>query len=107
MTRFVLAAACLAMVAGPAVAQQGTSAILVKVDRGVESGFFDDTDDARRELAAKGEMAARMACADSWTPRTTIYESIDYQIAWENADRAHPRQRKAIARDISVRCASN
>ena len=107
MTRFVLAAACLAMVAGPAVAQQGTSAILVKVDRGVESGFFDDTDDARRELAAKVEMAARMACADSWTPRTTIYESIDYQVDWESADRAHPRQRKAIARDISVRCASN
>ena len=107
MTRILPTIVCLALAAGPAMAQDRASAILVRVERGVESGFFDDTGDARRELAAKVEMAARMACADSWTPRTTIYESIDYQVDWESADRAHPRQRKAIARDISVRCASN
>ena len=99
----VLAALC----ACPSMAQQAQRAELVRVERGVESAFFSDTSEARRELAAKVEMAARMACADSWTPRTTIYESIDYQVDWESADRAHPRQRKAIARDISVRCASN
>jgi len=96
----VLAALC----ACPSMAQQAQRAELVRVERGVESAFFSDTSEARRELAAKVEMAARMACADSWTPRTTIYESIDYQVDWSEGDRAHPDKRKAIARNISVRC---
>ena len=90
----VLAALC----ACPSMAQQAQRAELVRVERGVESAFFSDTSEARRELAA------RMACADSWTPRTTIYESIDYQVDWSEGDRAHPDKRKAIARNISVRC---
>ena len=96
----VLAALC----ACPSMAQQAQRAELVRVERGVESAFFSDTSEARRELAAKVEMAARMACADSWTPRTTIYESIDYQVDWSEGDRGHPDKRKAIARNISVRC---
>ena len=102
--KIVMAAIVAVAIAGPAQAQQAERAVLVQLDSGVESGFFNSSDDARRELAAKVEMAARMACADSWTPRTTIYESIEYQIDWSSSDRANPRQRKAIARDISVKC---
>jgi len=105
MNRKIVMAATLAIaIAGPAQAEQAERAVLVQLDSGVESGFFNSSDEARRELARKVEMAARMACADSLTPRTTIYESIDYQIDWSSSDRAHPRQRKAIARDISVKC---
>ncbi|WP_370177222.1 hypothetical protein [Alteriqipengyuania sp.] len=93
-----------AFVASPASAQQAQRAILVQVSNGVESGYFEDRDAARRELAERVEMAARMACADSWTPRDTIYESIDYQVDWSAQDRAHPQRRKAIARNISVQC---
>ena len=104
--KFVMVAALAGAIVAPAQAQaqQAERAVLVQLDSGVESGFFTSSDEARRELAVKVEMAARMACADAWTPRTTIYESIDYQIDWSAADRAHPRQRKAIARDISVKC---
>tara|TARA_B100001179_G_scaffold231512_1_gene221564 strand:- start:700 stop:1020 length:321 start_codon:yes stop_codon:yes gene_type:complete len=94
----------IACVATPVSAQQTQRAVLVQVSNGVESGYFADRADARRELAARVEMAARMACADSWTPRATIYESIDYEVDWAAQDRAHPGQRKAIARNISVRC---
>ena len=94
----------IAFVATPLSAQQVERAVLVQVGTGVESGYFDDRNAARRELAERVEMAARMACADSWTPRDTIYESIDYQVDWAVQDRAHPHRRKAIARNISVRC---
>ena len=57
-----------------------------------------------RDLAAKVELAARMACADSWRPRSTIYESIDYTVDWSGADGTMPGRRKAVARNISVRC---
>ena len=96
--------ACIASVATPGWAQQVERAVLVQLNAGVESGYFEDRDAARRELAARVEMAARMACADSWTPRDTIYESIDYQVDWAARDGAFPGQRKAIARNISVRC---
>ncbi len=102
--KFWLAAGLAIAIATPAAAQQAARAVLVQVEQGVESGFFADRDEARRELAAKVEMAARMACADAWTPRSTIYESIRYDVDWASADRAHPRERKAIARDISVQC---
>ena len=53
-----------------------------------QSAFFGDTREARRELAAKVETAARMACADSWTQLTTSYESVDWQVDWSGVDRA-------------------
>ena len=104
MTKSAFFAVPFALAASPLAAQGAERAVLVQVDRGVESGLFDNSADARRELAAKVEMAARMACADGWMPRTTIYESIDYQVDWAAPDSAHPKRRKAIARNISVRC---
>ena len=87
-----------------ASAQSGEEAVLVKVDDGVEIEFRGDAREAERDLAAKVELAARMACADSWRPRSTIYESIDYTVDWPAADGAMPGRRKAVARNISVRC---
>ncbi|MBD58747.1 MAG: hypothetical protein CL808_01310 [Citromicrobium sp.] len=100
-------AVCLvSLICGAAHAQtrDADAAVLVQVDSGIESEYFDDTDRARRELAEKVEMAARMACADSWTPRSTIYESIDYTVDWSASDGRRSGRRKAIARNISVRC---
>lgn len=103
--KFVIGIAAGAMLlAGPALAQDRDRADLVQVNAMVESDYFADREQARRELAAKVEMAARMACADSWTPRTTIYESIDYQVAWTSGNAPRTDQRKAVARNISVRC---
>mgnify|MGYP003127634328 CR=1 FL=1 len=102
--KMTYAIGCIAFVATPLSAQQAHGAVLVQVNTGVESGYFEDRNAARRELAARVEMAARMACADSWTPRDTIYESIDYQVDWAAQDREQPHRRKAIARNISVRC---
>jgi|GEM_PF-1074247 len=82
----------------------GERADLVRVSRGVETAVLADREEARRELAAKVEMEARMACADSWRPRTTIYESIRYTVDWTAPDDARGGGRKAVARDISVRC---
>lgn len=100
---WVAATACL--IAVPTAAQTADNAVLVKLKNGVETGYLPDPDTARRELAARVEMAARMACADAWTPRNTVYESIRYKLDWAGSDRARPGQRKAIARDISVQCA--
>ena len=100
----MIAAALILVVVTPAGAQNADRAVLVQITAGVESGYFADREKARRELAARVEMAARMACADSWKPRTTIYESIDYEVAWSRGDDARRGQRKAIARNISVRC---
>lgn len=91
-------------IACPALAQEADNAVLVEVRSGVEIEYVADRNEARRELAAKVEMAARMACTDSWRPRTTIFESIDYQIDWAGGDAARPERRRAIARNISVRC---
>lgn len=92
------------MLACPALAQSVDDAELVEVRNGVETQYLADRQEARRELAAKVEMAARMACADSWRPRTTIYESIRYQVDWSGSDGPQSGRRKAIARNISVRC---
>lgn len=112
--RWMLAAGLTCVIAVSAQAQerpqpdrQSTSiekADLVRVSRGVETDVLGDRDEARRELAAKVEMAARMACADSWRPRSTIYESIRYTVDWSVPENARAGGRKAIARDISVRC---
>ena len=104
MAKTAICVLSIAIMASPLAAQSAERAVLVQVDRGVESDFFNDSDDARRELAAKVEMAARMACADSWTPRSTIYESINYQVDWAASDGVQSQRRKAIARNISVRC---
>lgn len=100
----MIAAGLALLVVAPAGAQGADRAVLVQVTSGVESGYFADRDEARRELAARVEMAARMACADSWRPRTTIYESIHYEVAWSASEAPRAGQRKAIARNISVRC---
>lgn len=92
------------IVAAPGLAQTSGDAVLVRVEPTVETGYRSDATEARRELKAKVEMAARMACADSWVPRSTVYESITYSVDWARSDTARPGQRKAIARDISVRC---
>tara|TARA_B100000678_G_scaffold289702_2_gene300847 strand:- start:1893 stop:2174 length:282 start_codon:yes stop_codon:yes gene_type:complete len=92
------------MAPGAAHGQEPDKAVLVQVDRGVETDVLEDREQTRRELAAKVEMAARMACADSWRPRSTIYESIRYTVDWTAPESARPARRKAVARNISVRC---
>ena len=102
--RLAVALGIASLAAGAGQAQQAERAVLVEVRNGVETEYLADADKARRELAAKVEMAARMACADAWTPRSTIYESIDYTVDWSSTEGRHAGQRKAIARNISVRC---